>query len=485
MIENMVPMAAEIYLALMTLAFLLFGVYRHTRVTMPMIVATAVLLSFTMLLLARADAMPLVTMNGMFIADGFAAFVKILILLGTLLTLFISADWLTEDGGKPFEYLLLMLLATLGMMLMVSANSLLSVYMALELSSLALYVLAAFERDSERSAEAGLKYFVLGSLASGMMLFGMSLVYGSTGTIDFDTLGAQMATFADEAGGGAAVPPMLVTGLVMVIIGLCFKVAAVPFHMWAPDVYEGAPTPVTAFFASAPKIAAFGLMARLLLQPFADLLPQWQQVIAFASLASMLVGALAALRQTNIKRLLAYSSIGHAGFVLMGLAAGTDEGAQALLIYLAIYLFMGTASWACVLLMRKDGKYVEQISDLSGLYQTRPWLAFALAACMFSMIGIPPFAGFFGKFYVIRAAAQAGLMPLVVAGLLTSVISCYYYLRVVKFMYFDEPDGKLDRGMTPPMRVGLVVSVAVISLFCIIPAPLLVHARAAASLLSQ
>jgi NADH-quinone oxidoreductase subunit N len=318
-----------------------------------------------------------------------------------------------------------------------------------------------------------------------MMLFGMSLVYGATATLDFDSLAAQMASYADEAGGGALVPPMLVVGLVMLIIGLCFKVAAVPFHMWAPDVYEGAPTPVTAFFASAPKIAAFGLLARLLLQPFADLLPQWQQVIVLASLASMVVGALAALRQTNIKRLLAYSSIGHAGFILMGLAAGTDEGAQGLLIYLAVYLFTTIGAWACVLLMRRKGEYVEQIADLSGLSRTRPWLAFALAACMFSMAGIPPLAGFFGKLYVILPAIQAGLVPLAVAGLLTSVISCYYYLRVVKFMYFDEPAEELDRGAALPLNIGLAFSVAAISLFFLIPTPLLAHARAAASLLSQ
>lgn len=485
LIPNLIPMLPEIYLCLVALVLLLLGVYAHARITPMLIVSAISALVLTILLLPQGAAGPVVVMNGMFVADRFATFVKILILSGTALVLMISSGWMLENEGRPFEFLLLVLLAALGMMLMVSAASLLSLYMGLELTSLSLYVLAAFQRDDGRSSEAGLKYFMLGALASGMLLFGISLVYGFTGVIGFEELARHLSAFSDEAGGNAMVPSGVTVGMVLIIIGMCFKVAAVPFHMWAPDVYEGSPTPVTAFFSIAPKIAALALFSRLLMQPFADLAVQWRQVIAVVSFASMALGALAALRQTNIKRLLAYSSIGHVGFMLMGLAAGNDRGVQGMLIYMAVYLVTTAGAFGCVLLMKRDGHYVETISDLSGLSRKRPVVAFAFSACMFSLAGIPPLAGFFGKLYVILAAIEAGYAPLAVAGLLTSVISCYYYLRVVKFMVFDEPQEALDEGTPLGLRVGLVLSVGAVLLFFAVPGPLMAGAKAAGVLLLQ
>lgn len=476
---NLLPLLPELSLVLSCFTILLFGVCAVKRATPMLQIAGMLALAFSILLLPLSGAHPVAVMNGMFLSDGFTSLVKLFILLAALLALMLSSGWLAQEGGRPFEFVLLMLLAVAGMMLMVSANDLLALYMGLEFMSLALYVLASFNRDCARSSEAGLKYFVLGALASGMMLYGMSLLYGFTGVTDFAQFAAFFERFADEAAGNATLPPALTLGLVLLIVGMCFKVAAVPFHMWTPDVYEGAPTPVTLFFATAPKIAALAVFARVLMQPFADLVEQWQQIIIFASAASMLVGALAALRQTNIKRLLAYSSIGHAGFMLMGLAAGNADGLQGMLVYFLVYLFTTAGAFGIVLLMKREGVYVEQVADLAGLSRTRPMLALAMAAFMFSLAGIPPLAGFFGKFYVIMAAIKGGLVALAVIGLLSSVISCYYYLRVVKFMYFDEPVEGFDRDAPAPMRIALALSAAFTVLFFLAPGGVVSHARAA------
>lgn len=414
--------------------------------------------------------------NGLFASSSFIVFSKLLILAAASLVTLVAADWLKANGGKPSEFLVLMLFATLGMLLMVSANDMLSLYMALEMSSLALYVLASFERDHAKSSEAGLKYFVLGALASGMMLFGMSLVYGFAGTTGFEPL-SQLFTASAPVSKGVLV------GMVFIIIGFCFKISAVPFHMWAPDVYEGAPTPVTAFFATAPKIAALALFVRVLLYPFGELLGQWQQVIIVVSIASMLVGALAAIMQSNIKRLLAYSSIGHVGFMLMGVAAGNVSGVQAMLIYLALYIFMSAGAFGCVLLMRRDGGYVEQIRDLAGMSRSRPILALVFSAFIFSMAGIPPLAGFFGKMYVVLAAVNAGLTWLAVIGVATSVVGGYYYIRIVKVIYFDEAAPALERGTPALLRAGLIISAAVTLLFFLMPTPLVSQAQLAAQAL--
>ncbi|NBO19351.1 MAG: NADH-quinone oxidoreductase subunit NuoN, partial [Proteobacteria bacterium] len=416
-------------------------------------------------------------MNGFFITDPFAVMSKFIIIGASMLTLVLSGDWLREEGGRPFEFVILLLLSTLGMMCMVSANDFLAFYMALELSSLCLYVLASFLRDHTRSSEAGLKYFVLGALASGMMLFGMSLIYGFAGSTNFDALAHLFAQPETPLSKG------VVVGLVMVMIGLCFKVSAAPFHMWTPDVYEGAPTPVTAFFATAPKVAAMSLFTRLLLQPFGELVMQWQQVVIFAAVLSLIVGALAAIMQTNIKRLLAYSSIGHAGFMLIALASGNAAGVQAMLIYLAVYVCMSAGIFGCVLQMRREGVYVENIKDLSGLSQTNPLMAILISLFMFAMAGIPPMAGFFSKMYVLLAATQAGLTWLAVLGVLASVVSCYYYIRVVKVMYFDEPAQPFDTTPTWFVHAGVGISTLATLGFFLLPTPLVIAAKVAAEAL--
>ena len=412
-----------------------------------------------------------------FIVDSFGHFMKWLVFIGSALALIMSLDYnRREEIAKP-EYPVLILFATLGMAMMVSANDLLSLYVGLELQSLALYVIAAFRRDSLRSSEAGLKYFVLGALSSGMLLYGCSMIYGFAGSTNFETLAGLFSRDAATPGIG------IVIGLVFLIAGLAFKVSAVPFHMWTPDVYEGAPTPVTAFFAIAPKIAAIALFVRVLVGPFADLFQQWQQIVIFISILSMFLGSLAAIWQTNIKRLLAYSSIGHVGFALVGLAAGTAEGVRGVAVYMAIYLVMTAGTFCCVLAMRQHGRMLENIEDLSGLSRTSPLLALALAIFMFSMAGIPPLAGFFGKFYVFLAAVEAGLYLLAVIGVLTSVVAAFYYLRIVKIMYFDEPAEAFDRPIGRDLGAILTVSALFVVLFIVFQTPILDSAGAAASVL--
>ena len=412
----------------------------------------------------------------MFVLERFGHFVKMMLVGSTALTFLLAGGWLNRKDNQRFEFPVLMLFALLGAMLMVSANDLLSLYVGLELSSLPLYVLASMSRDSLKSTEAGLKYFVLGALASGMLLFGASLVYGFAGTTNFDAL-AQVLKDSSGISGGVAI------GLVLMLVAFCFKISAAPFHMWTPDVYEGAPTPVTAFFSLVPKMAALALLIRLLSHPFAALAFEWRQIVVFVSIASMLAGAFGALMQTNIKRLLAYSSIGHVGYALMGLAAGTSEGIGAVLVYFTLYIFMSAGAFASVLMMNVGGEAVENISDLAGLSRTRPRMAFALAVFMFSMAGIPPLAGFFGKLYVFLAALNAGLFGLAVTGVLASVVACYYYLKVVKIMYFDEPSVPFDKEVAPGARLVLTVCVLATFLFFIMPAPLVAEARLAAQTL--
>src|SRR6476619_2400758 len=409
--------------------------------------------------------------QGSFIVDSFARVLKLLTLTGAAAALLMSIDYWRRAGGLRFEFPVLVLLATTGMMMMISANDLISLYVGLELQSLALYVVAAFERDSARSAEAGLKYFVLGALSSGMLLYGASLVYGFTGSTDFATIAALVQPSGANLG--------LIFGLVFLMAGFAFKISAVPFHMWTPDVYEGAPTPVTAFFAAAPKLAAMALTVRTLFAAFPSVTHEWQQIVTFLAIASMALGSFAAIGQRNIKRLMAYSSIGHMGDALVGLAAGTAEGVQGVLIYMSIYVAMTLGTFAVILSMRRDGKLVETIADLSGLARTHPTQAFFLGALMFSLAGIPPLAGFFAKFYVFLAAIKAGLFTLAVIGVLTSVVGAYYYLAIVKIMYFDEPVRSFERM---PMLLRLVLGVSGLAniLFFAYPAPLLGAATVAA-----
>jgi NADH-quinone oxidoreductase subunit N len=409
--------------------------------------------------------------GGSFIVDPFAKVMKLLTLTGAAAALLMSIDYWREAGGVRFEFPVLVLLATTGMLMMISANDLIALYVGLELQSLALYVIAAFRRDSVRSSEAGLKYFVLGALSSGMLLYGSSLIYGFAGSTEF----ARIAATVQPSGANLG----LIFGLVFLVAGFAFKISAVPFHMWTPDVYEGAPTPVTAFFPAAPKLAAMALTVRVLITAFPAMTSQWQQIVTFLAIASMALGSFAAIGQRNIKRLMAYSSIGHVGYALVGLAAGSVEGVQGVIVYLAIYLAMTLGTFACILAMRRSGHMVEEIDQLSGLSRTSPLMAFMLAMLLFSLAGIPPLAGFFAKFYVFLAAIHAGLYGLAVAGVLLSVVGAYYYLRIVKLIYFDAPTARFE-PMPGALAAVLGVSGLFTLLFFVYPAPLVSVAGAAA-----
>jgi NADH-quinone oxidoreductase subunit N len=468
--------APELFVACAGMVMLMFGVFRgENSARFVSWLGVGVLFVAALLVLAGPVGTTL-AFNGQFIVDDFAVFAKILLIVGAGLALILAIPFNMREGIDQFEFPILIVLGVLGMMMMVSSNDLISLYIGIELQSLALYVVAAIRRDTLRSSEAGLKYFVLGALSSGILLYGMSLVYGFAGTTNFGALASQFT-----AGEGASIGAVI--GIVFVTAGLAFKVSAVPFHMWTPDVYEGAPTPVTAFFAIAPKIAAMVLFARVLLEPFGPLVAEWQQVIWFISVASMILGSFAAIVQTNIKRLMAYSSIGHMGFVLVGLAAGNEQGATGMLVYLTIYLFMNIGTFGCILAMRRQGQMVEDIGSLAGLSKTNPMMAAALAIFMFSMAGIPPLGGFFAKFFVFRAAIDAELYVLAVIGLLASVVGAFYYLRIIKIMYFDEPAEAFDSA--PGREISTIVAVtALVTVFFFIGlAPVLTGAEAAASVL--
>jgi NADH-quinone oxidoreductase subunit N len=463
----------EIVLAVAGLVILAVGVFpkRDTFFPSTMAVIGALLLA-AVLVLGQEEG---TAFGGQYVSDSYSSFMKLLTILGGALGLLLALDWNEREGLGRFEFSVLVLYATLGGMVMVSANDLMTTYLGLELLSLPLYVIAAFNRDDARSSEAGLKYFVLGALASGLLLYGASLIYGFAGSTNFDRL-AEALTAGERAS------PGLVVGIVFVIAALAFKVSAVPFHMWTPDVYEGAPTPVTAFFAMAPKVAAVALLARVLLGPFGEVAAQWQQVILLVSMGSMLLGAFAAIGQPNIKRLMAYSSIGHVGYALMGVAVASDEGLRGLLVYMAIYIVMNVGTFAVIVAMRRGGKAVERVEDLAGLGRTDPGMAMWMAVFMFSMAGIPPLAGFFGKLYVFLAAVQGGFWVLATVGVLTSVVSAYYYLRIVKVMYFDQGAGALDRA---PASLSVVMAGTGLFnlLFILWPTPMLAAAGAAAAAL--
>ena len=416
-----------------------------------------------------------IAFHGMFLADSFTMFVKLVILVSAALGIVVSLDYNEHENLRRFEFPVLIVFCTVGMMLMASAANMITLYIGTELMSLSLYVLAAFARDRLRSAEAGLKYFVLGALASGLVLYGISLVYGFSGSMSFAQMTQALADPSKVSAG-------LVVGVVFMLAGLAFKISAVPFHMWTPDVYEGSPTPVTAFMGTAPKVAAMAMLVRLMAGPFGHLLAQWQQLIVLVSLASMVLGALAAIGQSNIKRLMAYSSIGHMGYALIGLAAGTTAGIRGVLIYLVTYVFMNAGTFACIIAMRRRGTQVEGISDLAGLGRTDPLLAALLAIFMFSMAGIPPFSGFWGKYFIFTAAVDSGLWALAVIGVLTSVIGAYYYIRIIKVMYFDASAEPFD---VRPASVSFVAIVGGLftSFFFLFPAPLVAAAQVAAKVL--
>jgi NADH-quinone oxidoreductase subunit N len=460
----------EILLALGALGLLMLGVFKSGgRDWIISELAIAILgLAFLMMFVELKE--PALVYDGAFIDDAFGRFMKALALGGALVSLLMSREFMAREGVDFFEFPVLVLLATLGMLMLISAHNLIALYLGLELMSLALYVIAAFHRNNVRASEAGLKYFVLGALSSGMLLYGASLIYGFAGTVSFPGIAAALK---------GNVQIGVVFGLVFVMAGLAFKMSVVPFHMWTPDVYEGAPTPVTAFFASAAKMAAVAVTVRIIITAFPGIEGQWRQIIVFMSILSMAIGAFAAIGQTNIKRLMAYSSIGHMGFALVGLAAGTEKGVNGVLMYMAIYLVMTLGTFAAILSMRTSGKYVESIHDLAGLSRSRKGMAFFLAMMMLSLAGIPPLAGFFAKWYAFAAAIDAGLYPLAVIGMLSSVVACFYYLRVVKIIYLDEPAAPFE-GVSREVTAVMYLAGALVVLYWVFPGPLVTAATAAA-----
>ncbi|MGY2047070.1 NADH-quinone oxidoreductase subunit NuoN [Methylobacterium sp. JK268] len=466
------PALPELILALGVLTLILYGAFRGERSAESVTVGAIIVLIVALFaVVTQPFGAKVTTFNGSFVVDAFARVMKTLTLLGSIAALLLAQDLFNRQRIARFEYPILIVLSSIGMLVMASANDLIGLYLGLELQSLAAYVIASFHRDDVRSTEAGLKYFVLGALSSGMLLYGASLVYGFTGSVSFP--GIVTALSQTHVGLG------LVLGIVFVAAGVAFKLAAVPFHMWTPDVYEGAPTPVTAFFASAPKMAAMAMTVRVFVGAFPGVVDEWRQIIVFIAIASMALGSFAAIGQRNLKRLMAYSSIGNVGYALIGLAAGTEEGVRGVVIYMAIYLAMTLGAFAIILGMRRGRQMFDTIDDLSGLSRTHPWMAFCLAMMMFSLAGVPPLAGFFAKFYVFAAAIKAGLNVLAVIGVVTSVVGAYYYLRVVKVMYFDEPQAAYE-PLAPGLRIVLAASSIVVVLFWIVPAPLVAAAGTAA-----
>ncbi len=468
-------MLPELILAGGALALLLLGVFRGDKGT-PLVTGGAIIVLMAALFaVLSGPSQPVSLFSGAFTVDAYAKFMKVLVLAATALVLAMAGGYFERARLTAFEFPVLILLAATGMMMMVSASDLIALYLGLELMSLSLYVVASFHRNNAKSSEAGLKYFVLGALSSGMLLYGSSLIYGFTGQVSFEGISEALK-------GGVSLG--LVFGLVFLLAGFAFKVSAVPFHMWTPDVYEGAPTPVTAFFAGAPKVAAMAVFTRAVVVGFPHAQHEWQQIVVFIAICSMVLGAFAAIGQTNIKRLMAYSSIANMGFALVGLAAGGESGVTGVLVYMAIYAIMTAGSFAFILALRRDTGPVETIDELAGLSRNHPWMAACFAALLFSLAGIPTLAGFFAKFYVFLAAIDEHLYVLSVIGVLSSVVGAYYYLRIVKIMYFDEPvaaflpaDGAL--------KVVLVASSLFVTVFVLYPKPLLMAAGAAAKSLFQ
>lgn len=462
---NLVPLMPEIFLAITAMGLLIVGAFQG-NCTLRVISWFGVgALCLALFMLTRIDWHLGAVLNNMFELDTFSAIVKVFIIIGLVASLALSVRYLFDENIVRFEFPILILLAGVGMLLMVSATHFLSLYVALELQSLSLYVLAAFRRTGLRSSEAGVKYFTLGALSSGMLLFGISLIYGAVGGLAFDDV-AMVAAAGD-------VSPLLIVGMVFVISALAFKVSAAPFHMWTPDVYQGAPSAVTAFFAIVPKLAAMALLIKLLMGPFYAMALQWGQVLYALALLSTVVGAFAALVQDNVKRLMAYSSIGNMGYAMIGLVAASPAGVSASLLYLVLYMFMTAGAFAIILSMRRGDLQVLNISDFAGLSQTRPFLAYGFAIILFSMSGIPPMAGFFGKLVVFEAAMEAELYVLGTIGVVSSVIAAFYYLRLIKVMFFDQPEDAINDDIPFARYVVLGVSLAMVTLFIFKPAGLM------------
>lgn len=485
-IQDIYPALPEIWLAVFTLVMLMAGVGalgRKISVYDLTYVAVATGIGGAAVLLYRYGFTTMETthaFNGLFVVDRFASYTKMLILTGAGAAMMMAVPFMAQEKMEEFEFPILILFATLGMMLMISAHDLLTLYVGLELQALCLYVLAAFRRNHIRSSESGLKYFVLGALSSAILLYGISLIYGFAGTTSYEGLRAVLAPGADSK------PIGVILGFVFIIAGMAFKISAVPFHMWTPDVYEGAPSPVTAFFAIAPKLAAIAVLTRLFISPFDQLQFEAQQLLIPLAILSMAVGAFGALMQTNIKRLMAYSSIGHMGYILVGLVPMSQEGITAVALYLAIYLVMTIGTFAVILAMRRQGRMVEKISDLAGLAQNHPRMALAMTFFMFSMAGIPPLAGFFGKYYVFLAAVKGGFVWLAALAVLFTVVSAYYYIRIVKLIYFDEPqDEPLDQPVGQILGITTALAAGFVLFFILHPGLILDKADLAAQSLTE
>ena len=465
----------ELALAIGGMAILMFGVFAgQNRPGLVNILAVALFALIAFLIWRQPMGQQASAFTGQFIVNDFTRFAKLLVLLGSALSIVLATRFFDRERISRFEFAALMCFATLGMLMMISAGGLMSLYVGLELQSLSLYVLAAFNRDSIKATEAGLKYFVLGALSSCMLLYGCSLVYGFAGTVEFTGIATAIA---GERNLGAII------GIVFVLAGLSFKISAVPFHMWTPDVYEGAPTPVTAFFAGAPKVAAIALLMRVLFDAFPGAAGDWRQIITFVSLASMILGAFAAIGQTNIKRLMAYSSIGNIGYALVGVAAGTEQGISSVLTFMAIYVVMTAGVFVCILAMRREDGQAELVSDLSGLMGRQPLLALALILLMFSYVGLPPLPGFFGKFYVFGAAVEQGMWLLAIVGIVSSVVAAYYYVRIVMIMINGEPAAPFEKTMGSELRVVLGGTMVFSVVMILIPGVLVAWSDTAAAAL--
>ena len=462
--ENLELVLPEIFISLSVMFLLILGVFKKNSFKLIQNISLIVLLVTAVITFNETLGIDeTILFNGSVVIDYLSSLMKIVTLLSAFLVLVISSNYLRSLKIFKIEYSILILSSVLGMMIMISSNDLIVFYMGLELQSLALYVLATFNRDEIKSSEAGLKYFVLSALSSGLLLYGCSLIYGFTGSTNFNVIASQLNS--NEYA--------LTFGIVFILVGLAFKISAVPFHMWAPDVYEGSPTSVTLFFTMVPKIAALTVFIRFLYVPFLNLIDQWQMILIFLSIASMVFGAVAAIGQTNLKRLVAYSSISHVGYALAGLATGSNEGIQSSVIYITIYVIMNLGLFSCLLMMKRNNVYFEQIDDLSGLSKNHPLLSLSLLIILFSLAGIPPLAGFFAKFYIFKSVLEQSMFFLAIVGLLSTVVAAFYYLRLIKIMYFDKEKEKYDTDHGLWLKFSLVASTLLILIYFIFPSQLI------------
>ena len=461
---NLALVFPEIFLSLSIMFLLILGVFKKNSSKLIQNISLIILLITSVITLNETlGIQETLLFNSSVVIDYLSSFMKIVTLLAAFLVLVISSNYLKTLKIFKIEYPILILSSVLGMMIMISSNDLIVFYMGLELQSLALYVLATFNRDQLKSSEAGLKYFVLSALSSGLLLYGCSLIYGFTGSTNFNIIANQLNS--NEYA--------ITFGIVFILVGLAFKISAVPFHMWAPDVYEGSPTPVTLFFTMVPKIAALTVFIRFLYVPFLNLIDQWQMILIFLSIASMLFGAIAAIGQTNLKRLIAYSSIGHVGYTLAGVATGSNDGIQSSVIYITIYILMNLGLFSCLLMMKRNNKYFEDIEDLSGLSKNHPLMSLSLLVILFSLAGIPPLAGFFAKFYIFKSVLEQSMYFLAIVGLLSTVVAAFYYLRIIKIMYFDKEKEKYDTDHSLWLKFSLMFSTLLILIYFIFPSQLI------------